>query len=160
MTKQAYDYDKLDPTFIEDLRASQKSVELVASWIRKRGTPVIIRPTFERPDQSQKFEYSDNGDLEILQRIEVKQRKSLTFVSKSDFKYPSIIVDCCHAYDKARPKPYAYVILNREMTCGFIVMNDTFKHWQRLTKWDRFKSRDRQFYECPIEHAIFADLSQ
>jgi hypothetical protein len=158
MTNIAYDYDKQDPNFIEDLRASQQSVELVASWIRKRGTPVIIRPSFERPDVSQKNDYADSGDLEILQRIEVKQRKSLTFTSKDDFKYQSIIVDPCHAYDRARPKPYAYVILNREMTCGFIILNDTFRHWTRLTKWDRFKSRNREFYECPIQHAIFADL--
>jgi len=98
-------------------------------------------------------EFSDDGDLEILQRIEVKRRMSLTFSSAKDFPYPTLIVDACHCFDKARPKPYAYVILNREMNAAFIVdVKATRPHWVKTTKQDRFKGRERSFYECPIEH--------
>ena len=102
--------------------------------------------------------FSDSGDLEILQRVEVKQRKSLTFTSRDDFAYPTLIVDACHCYDNARPKPFAYVILNRAMTAAFLVPNASRSHWLKIKKYDRFKGRERCFYECPIEHLQFVTL--
>jgi len=153
-----YDYDTSDPTFLDDLRESQESVERVAKWLRSKGYPVVVRPTFERPDPSAMAEFSDAGDLEILQRVEVKQRKSLTFTSKEDFSYTTIIVDACHCFDNARPKPFAYVILNREMTAAFVVPSSTKGHWRQVVKRDRFKNRDRKFYECPMEHVQCVQL--
>ena len=153
-----YNYEVSDPSFINDLRESQESVDLVAKWLRRKGYPVITRPTFERPDPSRMAEFSDSGDLEILQRIEVKQRKSLTFTSQNDFPYSTIIVDACHCYDNARPKPFAYIILNREMTAAFLVPSSSYRHWTKIKKHDRFKNRDRCFYECPMIHVQFAKL--
>lgn len=153
-----YDYDVSDPTFLDDLRDSQESVERVAKWLRGKGYPVVVRPTFERPDPAMMAEFSDAGDLEILQRVEVKQRKSLTFTSKEDFSYSTIIVDACHCFDNARPKPFAYVILNREMTAAFVVPSSTRAHWRQVVKRDRFKNRDRNFYECPMEHVQCVQL--
>jgi hypothetical protein len=148
---EPYDYDSQDPTFLTDLRDSRKAVEVVASWLSSQGYPVVVRPTFERPDPSAMAEFADDGDLEILQRVEVKRRRSLTFTSREDFPHPTLIVDACHCYDRARPKPYAYIILNREMTTAFVVdCRTTRPHWAKVTKHDRFKNRERHFYECPI----------
>lgn len=149
--KAGYDYNKEDPTFIEDLRESKKAVGVVADWLSSLGYPVVVRPTFERPDPADMGDYGDDGDLEILQRVEVKRRLSLTFTSKEDFPYSTLIVDACHCYDKALPKPCAYVILNRDMTTAFIVESHTQPQWIKKTKFDRFKKRERAFYECPIE---------
>jgi hypothetical protein len=153
-----YNYDVSDPSFLADLRESQESVDRVAKWLREKGYPVVVRPTFERPDPTQMSNFSDSGDLEILQRVEVKQRKSLTFTSRDDFAYPTLIVDACHCYDNARPKPFAYVILNRSMTAAFLVPNASRSHWLKIKKYDRFKGRERCFYECPIEHVQFVTL--
>lgn len=150
MRAQGYDYDTQDPTFLADLRESRKAVELVARWLSGRGYPVVVRPTFERPDPSRAAEFSDDGDIEIMQRVEVKQRKTLTFTSKADFPYPSVIVDACHCYDQARPKPYAYVIVNREFSAAFVVKCSTRQQWARVKKLDRQKQREREFYECPM----------
>ena len=96
-------------------------------------------------------EFADDGDLEILQRVEVKRRVSLTFSTKADFPYKTLIVDACHCYDRAKPKPYAYIIFNREMTAAFVIdVKATKEQWVRVTKKDRFKNRDREFYEVPV----------
>jgi len=94
------------------------------------------------------------------QRIEVKRRKSLTFSSKEDFPYDSLIVDVCHSYDKAKIKPYAYIILNEKMDCAFIAYSKHQKHWKKTVKADRFKGRDREFYECPMEHIKFVKIKE
>ena len=103
-------------------------------------------------------EYSDSGDLEILHRVEVKRRPSMDFSGADNFPYRSVIVDACHCYDRARPKPYAYVILNSSMSSGIVVECRTFPHWVRVTKTDRAKGRDREFYECPIDLCRFVQI--
>lgn len=146
-----YDYERDDPNFVADLTESHKAVEKAAAWLRNKGYPVIVRPTFVRPDVSERGEYADDGDIEILQRIEVKRRISMTFSGEGDFPYDTLIVDACHCYDKANPKPYAYIIFNRDMTAAFIVdVKSTRRHWQRTTRADRQKARVREFYECPV----------
>jgi hypothetical protein len=155
-----YNYNTQDPTFIEDLRKSRASVETVARWLSSKGVPVIVRPTFERPDASRMSEFSDDGDLEIIQRVEVKQRPNLDFTSKDDFPYPTLIVDACHCYDNAKQKPYAYVIVNRAGDVAFVVyVRDTRAKWLRVKKHDKAKQRDREFYECPMELVEVARLN-
>ena len=150
------DYDEHDPTFIEDLRKSKEAVAVAAKWLSGLGYPVVVRPVFERGSATEMKEFSDDGDLEIMQRVEVKRRHCLTFTSKSDFPYQTVIVDACHCYDKAKPKPYAYLILNRDMTSAFVVnVRDPFTSWTRVEKRDRFKGRLRSFYECPVDLVSF-----
>lgn len=147
----AYDYEIDDPTFIEDLRKSQGAVGVATDWLSKQGYPVIVRPTFERPDVSAIAEFSDHGDLEIVQRVEVKRRPNMAFTSKQDFPYSTIIVDACHCYDKAHPKPYSYIIFNQDMTTAFIVnTRETSRSWLKTSKFDAGKNRQREFYECPV----------
>jgi hypothetical protein len=153
-------YDKKDPNFINDLRESRTAVSIAAEWLNRKGYPVVIKPTFERPKSSDMAEFADDGDLEIMQRIEVKRRKSLTFSSKEDFPYDSLIVDVCHSYDKAKIKPYAYIILNEKMDCAFIAYSKHQKHWKKTVKADRFKGRDREFYECPMEYIKFVKIKE
>lgn len=152
-----YDYETQDPTFIEDLRASRRSVEIVAQWLSGRGHPVIVRPVFERPSFKEMHRYSDNGDLEILQRIEVKQRM-LDFTSRESYPYDTLFVDNRHTYDDAHPKPFAYVILNRAMTHAFIVECRSDKHWDVVERFDHKVQRTDTLYECPIALATFVEL--
>jgi hypothetical protein len=118
-------YDQKDPNFIKDLRESRDAVMVAAEWLNKKGFPVVIKPTFERPKSSDMAEFADDGDLEIMQRIEVKRRKSLTFTSKEDFPYDTLIIDVCHTYDKAKIKPYAYIILNEKS-----IVSDSMSVWE------------------------------
>jgi hypothetical protein len=147
-------YEKDDPGFEDDLEESKKFVEKAARWLGDKGYPVIIEPTFLRTNISDMREFSDNGDLRIVQRVEVK-RRNLKFTCADDFPYPSIIVDVAHTWDRARPKPYAYLIYNEGATALCVVYGKSFPVWQKVTKPDRFKKRDRTFYECPIGECEF-----
>jgi hypothetical protein len=151
-------YEKDDPHFINDLRESKRAVEVVANLIRSFGKNVNVFPVKERPSVEEMGSYSDNGDLEIIEdekenkRIEVKQRKSLKFNNLNDFPYKTIIVDVCHTFDKADPKPYAYFILNNAMTTALVINTNSSIYWKKVSKMDKFKNRIRDFYECPIEY--------
>ena len=149
--------DEIDPTFVEDLAASHSAVQVAAEWLRGQGLPVVVRPTFVRPTAGERLEYGDGGDLEILQRVEVKQRTGIDFQAPDDFPYPSLIVDCCHAYDRARPKPYAYIILNATLSAAFVVKcGETRREWRRVSK--RARGRVRELYECPVSLAQFVRI--
>jgi len=148
------DYEKNDSSFVEDLQNSQQYVWQAAKWLSDSGYNVTIRPVEIRPDVSQMREYSDCGDLEIIQRIEVKHR-TLDFTCKDDYPFDTVIVDVAHTYDKARPKPFAYIIFNKQATHCLIVENKSRKQWIKRTTLDKVKKRERTFYECPIELCSF-----
>lgn len=147
-----------DRAFLADLAASAGSVEVVARWLSEQGYPVLLRPTFVRPERAQWAEYADDGDLEIMQRIEVKQRKSLTFTSKEDFPYPTVIVDDAADYERKRPRPYMYVITNTTLDRALVVYCRMEKQWKKEKHYDRNLGRDCLFLECPLELAMLIEL--
>ena len=154
------DVERDDPTFVEDLRRSAAAVWRVAQWLHARGNNVTIRPLRVREDIRQMSDYADTGDLEIIQRVEVKHR-DLDFNDKESFraKFATMIVDVAHTWDQARPKPYAYVVVNRAETVAAIVMGHTFPRWQRVKRWDKKKNREREFYVCPVDEILFVPLT-
>lgn len=145
----AADIERDDPTFVEDLARSREAVEVAARWLGSLGLPVIVHPTFVRPSADRMAEYADGGDLGIVQRVEVK-RRSLAFTSADDYPFDTVFVDARHCFDRARPKPYAYLILNRDMSCAIRVdVRATIGSWQVVEGLDRSKGRDRAWYACP-----------
>lgn len=146
------DLDRDDPTFLADLRASQDVVVFVQRWLsRRHGLPVILYPTFERPDPSQIDEYSDNGDLGVVYRLEVKGKR-FAFTGIDDFPYRDVFVDSCRAFDRARPKPYAYVIVSCDLAVGlWIDVPATRARWRRIEYWQG--GRTRYGYLCPRDLA-------
>jgi hypothetical protein len=148
-------YEIDDPNFVQDLKDSCKHVAKVAEWLRSTGKSVKVNPIHIRDNVRNMSQFADGGDIEVDgKRVEVKQRR-VRFFSRESFPYETIIVDAAHIWDKADPKPVAYILTNEEVTGCLIVKADTFEHWTRLEKWDRFKNRNRFFYECPIEHTVF-----
>jgi hypothetical protein len=159
MRSKMYDYEKSDPTFIEDLHSSDVWVWQVARYLRDTGGfHVTIPPLQVRPSADQMNEFSDDGDLLITQRVEVKHRPGIEFSCKDDFPYDSIIVDVSHAWDKAMPKPYLYVILSASGSCGIFILGTTHRHWVKESRWDKGKKREREFYFCPIDLVTFREI--
>lgn len=143
------------PNFLKNLRRSRVAVNKAADWLSADGYAVIIKPVFERPDISQIDDYSDLGDLEIVQRVEVKWR-GIKFTSVKDFPYPTIIVDACRCYDQAHPKPHGYVLYSTDLLHAvFINVRETIVSWKKVAKDDHEKGVVRNFYECPIELGKF-----
>ena len=153
------DYEKNDPGFVQDLIDSQESVLLAAKWLLNRGFRVTVNPTKIRPSVDKMSEYSDGGDLEISERVEVKAR-SISFTCKEDFPFPTIIVDVAHAWDKASPKPALYLLFNKDKTHIAIVKRSTSSKWVKSEKADKLKGRSRSFYECPISLVEFCSVRQ
>lgn len=151
-------YEQNDATFIDDLKESQQYVWRAAQWLSTLGYNVTVRPVQIRPHVGQMSEYADSGDLEIIQRVEVKRRPSLRFTCREDYPYPTAIVDVAHTWDNARPKPYAYIVFNGDASACLVIKGATSRHWVKTVKHDRAKSRERTFYECPVEYCQFYQM--
>jgi len=154
-----YDYNTQDPHFVDDLLGSQPAVEKAAGWLAGLGYTVSVPALRVRPDSSQMSRYSDAGDIHIVQSVEVKRRVDMEFMERTDFRYDTIIVDTCSAFDRKRPKPYVYIIGNADMTAAFIVnVPLTQRKWTRVSKRDVKKDRVRDFYECPVDILEFVRM--
>jgi hypothetical protein len=138
---------------VQDLLASQETVWKVARWLSNRGNHVTVRALRVRPTVADIGEYGDAGDLEILTRIEVKHRH-LMFTAAHDFPFASISVDSVRAWDRAHPKPTAYVILNEPQTVAAIVRGNTARHWERRTL-EELRGRPQTWLYCPIKWVVF-----
>lgn len=144
-----------DESFIRALTASIRHVEHVAAWLRTFGKTVVVNPVKIRDKRENWQAFSDNGDLIVDgRRVEVKER-NFWFESREQFRLPTIIVDEANFWDRAAEKPFAYVLTNRQWSACFVVMGSTQAEWTRKTRYDRYKHRDREFYECPIGLARF-----
>lgn len=156
---QQYDYDRDDPTFLQDLEKSIEHVWIVARWLSSIGKMVAIPPMRVRPDAKKMKGYGDEGDLFIVQdkewlRIECKQR-NLHFTGVHDYPYETIFVDRVHAWERAERKPHAYIVTNEAITVAAIIYGTTSSSWIKRDSYDRGKKRTRAFLECPKGLARF-----
>jgi hypothetical protein len=145
--------DQCDPTFAKDLKSSSEAVAVAARWLADElKFTVVIPPVRCRPDVSQRAAYADKGDLFIQQPIEVK-RRSFCFHSLEDYKkkYLTAIVDNCHAWDKANPKPHAFLLFSNDLTGFLLCKGSTRPHWLRTSGFQKERGRVREVYECPVE---------
>lgn len=155
--KDLNQYEIDDPTFVDDLKASDKHVDKVIKWLISRGNNIRKKDLKIRPDVNLMSEYSDDGDVEIIYpngkigRLEIKQRM-LDFTSKADFPYNTIIVDVVHTWDNSVSKPEGYILTNKNITAAILVDGNTSDKWLTVRKWDNKKKRFRNFYECPMEY--------
>ena len=151
------DLDALDPTFLADLRESRTAVGVVADWLVGRGHPVLVHPTFERPTAAQWQDYSDDGDLGIVHRVEVKCR-TFPFTCQEDYPHSTVFVDNARRFDAKRPTPFAYVLVSKGLDAAAIVLCNTKRHWTRKPIYARNGHRNMEVYECPFEHVCFVRI--
>lgn len=146
-----------DPHFVKDLLESDKHVRRVAERLRAvlpENVPVNVQELRIRPTESQMAEFSDDGDLRVGgQRVECK-RRNLRFSGPEDFPYPTAIVDVTHTFDAARSTEtpvVGYIIDSQDESGCVCVLASTYDRWRVRTRRDRFKQRDRRFYEVDKE---------
>jgi len=153
--------DVTDPTFIRDLRASKPSVARVALALWSGGHTVTLPAVHERPDETAIAEFGDAGDLHVLQRIEVKHRPALHFTTREDLTRicggDGLTIDSVRKWQRADPKPYAYVICNGSLTHAAIVLSASFAAWT-LYHPDAFR-RAQPHYRCPLTHVHVVSLA-
>ena len=137
--------------FWKHLDASQEAVMTVAEWLRGMGFPVRINPTTKLATKQERLNLVDLGDLEIGQRIEVK-RRGVQFTGRQDWPYEDFSICAVHAWDKARPKPHAFVILSQDMATAGICYGRDAGQWTKAVRPDRRYDNYRQeFYSSPLD---------
>lgn len=147
-----------DDKFKKHLAQSHGAVWKVAQYLSNKGHPITVPPTFVAPNHDEWKEYADDGDIYMGQRIEVKQR-GFYFSSRNDWPYKSFMVCAKHSFDNAKPKPYAYFILNKEGSFAAVVMGSSHKSWYCETKKDsRYEDMVQSFYMSPMNLVKFVEL--
>lgn len=137
--------------FLAELGMSGEAVARVAAWYLKQGLPVTVRPTFYAPTYDQRAQYADDGDLEILLKIEVKHRMSVEFTGKADYPYPTAIIDACSNFDKKRPPPAIYFLVNPAMDVALMAnVAQTHQFWSTAYLPSQ-NDMMQTFYVCPVE---------
>jgi hypothetical protein len=145
--------------FLEHLDNSSDAVFICAKYFYKKGIPVEIQPMTKADKHEDWKDHKDNGDLFIRQRIEVKN-VSVDFTCAADWKYKDQFIVCAkHSWDKAHPKPYAYMIVNKSKSHMAIVYGKTKKYWDINYRTDsRYTGVNQEFYFCPIDKVIWKEL--
>lgn len=138
--------------FLAHLDQSNAGVYRVAMWLHSLGVPVSIPVAPRVAARSDWKDGADNGDLYIQQRIEVKQL-SVQFTSQADWPFRDKFIVCAkHAFDRATPKPYAYVILSKDGNYAATVKTSSSARW-------RVEKRTDSRYEGVAQDLYFADLA-
>tara|TARA_X000001382_G_C3140483_1_gene169407 strand:+ start:486 stop:944 length:459 start_codon:yes stop_codon:yes gene_type:complete len=145
--------------FLEHLDESKNAVFKCAEYFYKKGIPVEIQPMQKAKRHKDWKDHTDDGDLLISQRIEVKN-VSADFTSENDWKFGNKFIVCAkHSWDMAQLKPYAYMIVNKNKTHVAIVYGKTKKHWFVEERTDkRYDNVKQEFYFCPLDKIIWIEL--
>lgn len=144
--------------FLAGLERSEESVWLIARWLQSRGNHVKVNAASKADKPENWKSYSDHGDLEISQRIEVKQL-TYDFTSAADWPFGREFIVCAkHSYDRSIPKPYAYIHVNPKGTHAAITLGQTAKHWTVKSVNDTRFDRIQDCYLCPLEHIQWITL--
>ena len=152
---------KSDADFIKDFDASHKYVKMVADWFERKGIKTRkqepqLRPTFETRGQ-----YRDNGDFEIVLKVEVKHRCNIDFTCEVDYPYPTVFVDAAEKMDADRLKNlYGVFVLNKAGTVAAFIPRGTLSHWQKVERYDPTYQRMSLFYAVPKELCHFITIGK
>jgi hypothetical protein len=154
--------DELAPEFVPRLVTSARDTWIVAQWlVDTLKQNVIVRAIHIRPSADVRAEYSDQGDLEILQVVEVKRDWKRAFTSAADYPFPAMLVDNVASYERKRTKPYAYVVLNADATyAGIVKPQQSRTYWERRTIYNNGDpaSYAKDVFCCPVAYVEFVRL--
>lgn len=147
--------------FLSFLDASEDCRWKIAKWLSLNGYTVRVPPLMKSPTHADWKRHSDSGDLEITRRVEVKQL-SASFTCREDWPFRDKFIVCNkHSFDAAVPKPYGYIIVNREGTHAAIVLSDTSHRWGCEQKRDSRYGENvvqQHFYMAPLDCVRFVAL--
>ena len=145
--------------FLQHLDDSSDAVFICAKYFYKKGIPVEIQPMSKAETHNDWKKHRDEGDLLISQRIEVKN-VNVDFTCAEDWVYKNKFIVCAkHSWELAQPKPYAYMIVNKNRTNVAIVYGKTKPFWTTENRVDsRYEGVNQEFYFCPIDKVIWEKL--
>ena len=153
--------------FLKHLDESKQAVWIVARWLNELGYSVKIYATKKADKHENWKKYADkgdieisDGDIEISHRIEVK-RRGLKFINKKDWPHRDFIVCAKHAWDRAEPKPFAFIVLSNDYKYAGIVKSDSRKKWYaKSIKDGRYDNVTQEFYLIALDNVDWIVLGE
>lgn len=124
--------------------------------LNRRGYNVTIPTSTRAKTHGDWKSHADSGDLFISQRVEVKQL-SVNFTSADDWPFGRKFIVCAkHAFDRATPKPYSFIILSASGEYAAVVFATDSRDWTVETRTDRrYENVSQQFYLSPMDKVRF-----
>lgn len=152
---------KPDAEFAELFYKAREVQFAMANNLQARGHCVRLMTNSLTPNRDKRFDYTDEGDVEIRLRVEVKHWPSIDFKSLADVPYENVIVDSAHNLERRRELPvYGYTIVNASMTGYLLIPGWTRAAWFKERRHDRREARDTEFYFCPRDRVYFQRMRQ
>lgn len=146
--------------FKKHLMNSQKCVWKASKSLSDIGLPVTIEPTFYSDSYDNRLYYQDNGDIRISLRIEVKGINT-SFTCQDDFPYSHMFVCAKHSWDFSNPKPFGYIIYNKEQTHFAFIPGSTHSSWTVNTIKDkRYDNMVQKVYKVSLEKVLWNEYPQ
>lgn len=147
--------------FLQHLRGSEAARWQVAHWLTGRGYTVQLQGMKEAPTANQWLEYTDIGDIHVSMRVEAKQL-TRDFTCREDWPFGKNFIVCGkNSFDRAQPKPFAFVILNPAGTHAAFVLASGWKQWRVESRRDsRYNGVEQEYYFAPLDSVVFAALAK
>lgn len=141
--------------FLNDLGASRSAVNEFAALHKSRGVSVWMPPQSTTPNEAERWNHCDSGDLMVQMRVEHKVR-TFQFTGREDFPFKTVIVDECYKVDEKQSDPVlAYIISNSDGSRVAVVYGWTRPHWSVDRRFDPKQNRECDFYTVPLERVRF-----
>tara|TARA_B100001123_G_C15059387_1_gene926929 strand:+ start:309 stop:767 length:459 start_codon:yes stop_codon:yes gene_type:complete len=144
--------------FLANLANSHDAVAQVQAFFNTRGLATQLPPRSQAKSHQLRNQHLDEGDLFLLQRVEVKQR-SFNFSGTHDYPFPTVFVSAKDAWDRSNPKPIFVVILSQCGKHSLFIPRASQPSWKVKDVYDARYDLNRQTYECPIEACNHRTLS-
>lgn len=151
--------------FVSDLNRSQLAVLCVAGLLQSKGNYVILPPHNVTPDESRRYEFTDECDLLWFEPLGPTRKAQVKWSSKSfrsieDFGFRWITVDETYKIEAQLSRPPShYFICNHDCTGAIVIP------WNTLDSWDHHETREKrqgnricQYRRAPADKCHWRDL--
>jgi hypothetical protein len=151
--------------FLKHLSESGEAVEKAAAWFKGKGYEVEVPETRFAGTHLDWKDYADEGDLfvrkevdAVWDRIEVK-RRGVEFSCREDYPFPSFFVCARHSFDRARLKPFAFLIFDSDLSHMGIVFGSGWQRWRVVKRFDRrYEGVWQAIYEADLGDVRFRSV--
>jgi hypothetical protein len=148
--------------FLDHLKKSHDAAWFIAEWIRwRKWDDVVVPKNTEARTHAEWGGHADEGDIIFPRgRLEVKER-GFDFTGAHDWPYKDVIVCAKHSYDRADPKPYAFIYVNESWTHIGILLGNTRPKWgMRFGVEDsRYENYSQDVYTVSLGHMRWHKIS-
>lgn len=156
---------KNETDFVRDWVESHGVVSKVCAWLRRLGVEAFLRPPSLRPTEAERWAFSDEGDIAVVEdcaikRVEVKTR-SVAFDGPTTWPYDSVFVDETYHVDRLETIPLlAYVIVGNDRNHCCVIPAAGKSAWRVVQKYDSSQDRTCRFYAAPVEECEWRQLDE